>query len=315
MVGGRVHLGGGRRQGAGDADPAAPSRRDRDGRRRPISPRRCGASCSPAMARRRSTSPGLAVRTSLDPHAAGDRRPRRCATASIAYDRRHGWRGPVVHADRDRRRLAQAARRRCRSPAGADDAGWRLAVVLGAGAESATIGLGDGSTGLHPDRRAALGAQGARRRASGAGAEPGRRRAVTAGDVVLVEALAGRSRQGRPGSIATRCGRSRRCRARWWRMDPHTGRVLALTGGFSYEMQPVRPRDSGACASRARRSSRSSTWRRSITAITPSTLMLDAPVVIDQGPGLPKWRPEQLRAELFLGRPRCASASRNRATS
>ena len=41
-------------------------------------------------------------------------------------------------------------------------------------------------------------------------------------------------------------------------MDPHTGRVLAMTGGWSYPDQRVRSRHPGACASRARPSSRSS---------------------------------------------------------
>ena len=78
---------------------------------------------------------GLSVRTSLDPalQAIADQALR---DALIAYDRRHGYRGPV-HAHR--RRAATGARRspRCRCRPGADDVGWQLAVVLARRADGA----------------------------------------------------------------------------------------------------------------------------------------------------------------------------------
>ena len=48
---------------------------------------------------------------------------------------------------------------------------------------------------------------------------------------------------------------------------------------------------------------------------TPSTIVLDAPLVLDQGPGLPKWNPTELRAQILRARCRCASASRSRSIS
>ena len=73
-------------------------------------------------------------------------------------------------------------------------------------------------------------------------------------------------------------------------MDPHTGRVLAMAGGYQFaESQYNRVTQA---------------WRQPGSAFkpmvyaaaleqgfTPSSLILDAPFVIDQGPGLGKWKP------------------------
>ena len=80
------------RGGEGEADRAAPARRHRDRHAPTSSPRRCAANCSRPTATRRSTRAGSSVRTSLDP---GSRRFRHALRDGlIAYDRRHGWRGP-----------------------------------------------------------------------------------------------------------------------------------------------------------------------------------------------------------------------------
>src|SRR5713226_1487767 len=76
---------------------------------------------------------GLSVRTSLDPalQAIADRSLR---TGLIAYDRRHGWRGPLARVDAPvqewSQKLAAIA-----PPPGAGD--WRLAVVLATDGEGA----------------------------------------------------------------------------------------------------------------------------------------------------------------------------------
>ena len=81
-------------------------------------------------------------------------------------------------------------------------------------------------------------------------------------------------------------------------MDPHTGRVLAMTGGYSYEMSQFN-RVTQAKRSPARPSSRSST-RRARNGFTPSTLILDAPFVVDQGPGMPN-EPTNYDTTTFVG--------------
>ncbi len=85
-------------------------------------------------------------------------------------------------------------------------------------------------------------------------------------------------------------------------LDPHTGRVLALSGGWSYDMSQF---------DRAMQAKRQigSTMKPFVylaaleNGMTPSTLILDMPVVIDQGPGLPKWEPKNFENE-EVGGPR-----------
>ena len=78
-------------------------------------------------------------------------------------------------------------------------------------------------------------------------------------------------------------------------MDPHTGRVLALVGGFSFaESQFDR-------AIQARRQPGSS-FKPIIysTALdngyTPASIIVDGPISISQGPGMPPWQPKNYEA-------------------
>ena len=75
--------------------------------------------------------------------------------------------------------------------------------------------------------------------------------------------------------------------------------MLALTGGFSFKLSEFNR------ATQAKRQPGSAFKPFVyITALqegyTPSTLILDAPYVIDQGPGLPKWKPSNY-TEKFYG--------------
>ena len=81
-------------------------------------------------------------------------------------------------------------------------------------------------------------------------------------------------------------------------IDPHTGKVLALSGGFSFKLSQFNR------ATQARRQSGSAFKPFVyISAIkegySPSTLILDAPYVIDQGPGLPKWKPSNYTDKFY----------------
>ena len=73
-------------------------------------------------------------------------------------------------------------------------------------------------------------------------------------------------------------------------MDPHTGRVLAISGGFSFETSQFDR------ATQAKRQPGSSIKPFVyLTALdhgfTPSTLVDDSPISLPQGPGLPMWTP------------------------
>ena len=82
-------------------------------------------------------------------------------------------------------------------------------------------------------------------------------------------------------------------------MDPHTGKVLAITGGFSFHLSEFNR------ATQAKRQP-GSAFKPFVyisalkEGFTPSTLILDAPYVVDQGPGLPKWKPSNY-TEKFYG--------------
>jgi penicillin-binding protein 1A len=81
-------------------------------------------------------------------------------------------------------------------------------------------------------------------------------------------------------------------------MDPHTGRVLAMTGGFSYEISQFDR------ATQAKRQTGSAIKPFIYLAaldhgFTPATLVLDAPFVVDQGPGLPKWNPTNYEHQFY----------------
>ena len=251
------------RRGQGRAARTAPPRGGRDRHRRLF--RRGGAARAARPLRRegRSIEGGLSVRTSLDARlqAAADKALR---DGLIAYDRSHGgWRGAVGHIDPGpnwpARLAAEAAAGRRRD--------GRMAARGGA---------------AHRDRRRGDRPQGRRdrphpvcRRCAGRGrcattarSAPSPRSAadvVKPGDLVLVEPLpeeAGRPRRPKAPrrKAATRqtghasrrrsitSARSRRSRGALVAIDPHTGRVLAMSGGFSFEIEPVQPRHPGEAA-------------------------------------------------------------------
>ena len=244
---------------------------------------------------------GLSVRTSLDARlqAAADKALRK---ALIDYDRsKGGWRGAVGHIDPGAnwpRRLAAEG-----LPAGAATVGWQQAVVLRTEADGAVIGLKEGETGRIPfsEMRWARplrddGTLGPTPRNAADVAKPG--------DLVLVEPLPeeppkpGAPRPNTPplyslvqipevsGALVA--------------LDPHTGRVLAMSGGFSFELSQFNR------ATQAKRQPGSSIKPFVyLTALehgyTPSTLVDDSPISISQGPGMPAWTPVNYTANKFNG--------------
>ena len=73
-------------------------------------------------------------------------------------------------------------------------------------------------------------------------------------------------------------------------IDPHTGRLLAMSGGYNYRVSEFNR------AVQARRQPGSAFKPFVYLAAldqgyNPTTRILDAPLVVDQGPGKPKWKP------------------------
>ena len=81
-------------------------------------------------------------------------------------------------------------------------------------------------------------------------------------------------------------------------MDPYTGRVLALSGGFSFKHSEFNR------ASQALRQP-GSAFKPFVYALaleknyTPSSLVLDAPLVLDQGSDLKLWKPENYGKKFY----------------
>ena len=81
-------------------------------------------------------------------------------------------------------------------------------------------------------------------------------------------------------------------------MDPYSGRVLALSGGFSFKRSEFNR------ASQAKRQP-GSAFKPFIYALalennfSPTTLVLDAPIVLDQGNDLKMWKPENYGKKFY----------------
>ena len=81
-------------------------------------------------------------------------------------------------------------------------------------------------------------------------------------------------------------------------MDPYTGRVLALSGGFSFKKSEFNR------ASQALRQP-GSAFKPFVYALalennyTPTSLILDAPIVLDQGDDLKMWKPENYGKKFY----------------
>jgi penicillin-binding protein 1A len=227
---------------------------------------------------------GLSVRTTLDPRLQeiADRVLRK---GLIAYDRRHGWRGAVSKFEGMEDWPRQLAA--LKPPKGSE--GWLLSVVLSMDAEGADIGFSDGTRGRVPFAEIRWARPWKKKQR--VGPRPKAPTDVLAvGDVVLVEPVlkSAKDEDYPEGSFALR--QLPEIEGALVALDPHTGRVLAMSGGYSHERSKFNR------VTQAKRQPGSAFKPFVYLAAldqgyTPATLILDAPFVIDQGPGLPKWRP------------------------
>lgn len=207
---------------------------------------------------------GLAVRTSADPRLQ-DIAQRALRNGLIAFDRRRGWRGPVTHWDSVQ---DWPVNLKALAPQAGMLPQWEYAVSLGNG----VMGLNDGKKmNLGEDDKKWLGDK-----------------TLKAGDVVMIERT--------EKSITLR--QVPKLNGALVAMDPHTGRVLAMQGGWSFGESSFNR------ATQAKRQP-GSAFKPFIylaaldKGFTPATLVLDAPFVIEQGPGLPKWRPKNYNNEFY----------------
>ena len=254
---------------------------------------------------------GLTVHTSLDGKLQTEA-DKALREGLITYDRAHGgWRGPVDHIALNADWAGSLAA--LPLPAGADAMNWRLAVVMRAEGDGAEIGLKDGSTGRIPFAQMRWAQR--VREDGGFGPYPrGAADVVKPGDVVLVEPLPDAPEPAKkPGPVRKIAAGIPEKPVALYNLcqiptvsgalvsiDPHTGRVLAMSGGYSFEISQFNR------ATQAHRQPGSSIKPFIyLTALehnfTPSTLVSDDPVSIDQGPGMPPWQPGNYESGEYSG--------------
>ena len=228
---------------------------------------------------------GLSVRTTLDPNL--QRMARKALIDGlVAFDREKGWRGPVQKIDIGGDWGAALTS----IEVAGDLAPWRLGVVLEIQKTKAVVGLrparqSDGS--LVADREAVEISFEEMRWARSTRAAP---RAVSdvlnAGDVIWV----GPKDPAKPTGIWSLM-QIPEVGGGLVAMDPHTGRVHAVVGGFSFATSQFDR------ALQAKRQPGSSFKPLVYTAALdngykPTSIVLDAPIEIDQGPGKEIWQPK-----------------------
>ncbi len=255
---------------------------------------------------------GYSVRSTLD--QAYQSQARSALRAGlVSFDRKHGWRGPVTKIEADattwNAKLAEV-------PPLSDLDPWRLGVVLQVSREKAVIGLQPGRAGtVDADRTSVdLTPEGAKWAfASIAGkvkqkGSAGLADLLTPGDVIYVSPPTELDPQ--PREIKNSKGEVKTTAPVWQLMqipkisgaivvmDPHTGRVLAMVGGFSYAASQYNR------AVQARRQPGSS-FKPIVYAAaldngyTPASILNDSVLAIEQGNGQDLWKPQNYDKQIY----------------
>ena len=252
---------------------------------------------------------GLSVRATLDPVIQGHAEAA-FREGLVAYDRRHGWRGPVakVTVQGDGRGDAWKPLLAAQ-PAPPGLAPWQLAVVLAVTPAEARIGLADGTRGRIPVDELRWARESKDDQKLGP-AIRGVQDVLAVGDVIAVERAAAaaappRPARGRPAAAETvetdrfTLRQIPNVSGGLVALDPHTGRVLAMVGGFSFE---------GSQFNRATQAQRQpgSAFKPFVymaaleAGIPPNQIIQDTPFIFDPGGGQERWRPGNADGR-FLG--------------
>src|SRR3954452_15449332 len=244
---------------------------------------------------------GLSVRTTLDPKIQVMARKTMVA-GLVNYDEQPGYRGAISKLDISGDWGVKLAEIKSLS----DISPWRMAVVLETSDQSARIGF-------QPSRE--LGGAISKQRETGlitvdgikwaraaSGAAKGRAASAVSqvlqpGDVIYADPL---YKDAQPVEGQYRLRQIPEVSGAMVVMDPWTGRVLAMVGGFSFDQSQF---------NRATQAYRQpgSTFKPIVyssaidNGYTPSTMEVDAPIEIDQGQGAAVWRPENFSVGKYYG--------------
>jgi len=235
---------------------------------------------------------GLSVRTTLDPKLQVLAR-QTMINGLINFDESQGYRGAVTTIEVGGDWGVKLADVKSLS----DIDPWRMAVVLQVDEQSARIGLQpgrDGGGNVVKEREIGIvpldGVKWAKPANGPSKPIQHVNQVLSVGDVIYVEPLAA-SGQYRLHQVPEISGAM-------VVMDPHTGRVLAMVGGFSFEQSQFNR------ATQALRQPGSS-FKPIVYAAaldngyTPSTIVMDAPIEIDMGAGGGIWKPENYGGKFF----------------
>ena len=235
---------------------------------------------------------GLNIRTTLDP------RLQNIATQVFRqeienYDIRHGWRGPLANIETNDKAAFDAVD----LPQGLNPT-WQKALVTDVTATQAQIETADGTKGVIPMSLLSWARKNLPDQYVG-DAPKSATEVLKKGDVIITEPVS-------PEKIAQQKLPANTYYLRQEpnvdggliAIDPHTGKVLAVVGGYSFSRSQFNR------ATQALRQT-GSTFKPFVylTALengySPTDLILDAPFFLDQGPGLPKWKPENYSKKFY----------------
>ena len=245
---------------------------------------------------------GLSVRTTLDPKLQVMAR-KTMAAGLVNFDEAQGWRGAMSKLDISGDWGVKLAEIRSLG----DIAPWRMAVVLETSDQSARIGFQPGRElggAISKDRQTGLitleGVKWARAAsASARGKTPvSVSQILVPGDVIYADPLFGKDGNAVEGQYRLR--QLPEVSGAMVAMDPWTGRVVAMVGGFSFDQSQF---------NRATQAYRQpgSTFKPLVysaamdNGYTPATIMIDGPIEIDQGQGAGVWRPENFSVGSYRG--------------
>jgi penicillin-binding protein 1A len=245
---------------------------------------------------------GLSVRTSLDPKLQVMAR-KTMAAGLVNYDEAQGWRGAIGKLDITGDWGIKLADVKSLN----DVAPWRMAVVLETSDQSARIGFQPGHElggVLSRERKTGIiTLDGVRWARPTAGPAKGKTptavsQILSPGDIIYADPLIAKD-----GSLVDGQYRLRQLpeiSGAMVVMDPHTGRVLAMVGGFSFDQSQFNR------ATQAYRQPGSTikpiVYSSALdNGYTPSSVEIDGPIEIDQGQGGGVWRPENFSVGKYQG--------------
>ena len=189
----------------------------------------------------------------------------------IAYDKRKGWRGPLINKTYNSHWKKNLNKFNLEN-----SINWKLAIVKNVSKFSANIETQDNINGVIEYKDISW-------------TKKEFKQLLKPGDIIYVKKIKDKvySLQQLPkvnGGIVV--------------MDPFTGRVLALSGGFSFKESEFNR------ATQAKRQP-GSAFKPFVYALalennfSPSTIILDAPLVLDQGEDLKMWKPENYGKKFY----------------